>query len=74
MHFRYRRDKEAFHEEFNQQRRVEKPFSNMKRRFGPSVKSRLATMRRKEVWMRCLIMNILVAAGEEVERELKVAS
>jgi hypothetical protein len=30
-------------------------------------------MRRREVWMRCLIMNILVAAGEEVEKELKVA-
>jgi len=30
-------------------------------------------MRRKEVWMRCRIMNILVVAGEEVERELKRA-
>jgi hypothetical protein len=30
-------------------------------------------MRRKDVWMRCLIMNVLVVAGEEVERELKMA-
>jgi hypothetical protein len=30
-------------------------------------------MRRKDVWMRCLIMNILVVTGEEVERELKMA-
>jgi hypothetical protein len=30
-------------------------------------------MRLKEVWMRCLTMNILVVAGEEVERELTMA-
>jgi hypothetical protein len=45
----------------------------MKRRFGPSVKSHIGTMRRREVWTRCLAMNILVVAGEGVERELKVA-
>jgi len=45
----------------------------MKRRFGSSVRSRIGTTRRKEVWMRCLIMKIFVVAGEEVERELKMA-
>jgi len=73
MMFRYRKEPESFLKEYNQQRRAEAFFSNMKRRFGASVKSRIGTMRRKDVWMRCLIMNILVAAGEEVERELKVA-
>jgi transposase len=73
MVFRYRKDSEAFLKEYNQQRRIEAFFSNMKRRFGQSVKSRTGTMRRKDVWMRCLIMNILVAASEEVERELKMA-
>jgi transposase len=73
MMFRYRKEPEAFLKEYNQQRRAEAFFSNMKRRFGASVKSRIGTMRRKDVWMRCLIMNILVVAGEEVERELKMA-
>ena len=45
--------------------------SNMKRRFAPSVKSRIGTIQRKEFWMRYLIMNILVTAGEEVERKIK---
>lgn len=71
--FRYRKGPEAFLKEYNQQRRAEAFFSNMKRCFGASVKSRLGTMRRREVWMRCLIMNILVVAGEEIERELKMA-
>lgn len=71
--FRYRKEPEAFLKEGNQQRRAEAFFSNMKRRFGPSVKSRVGTMRRKEVWMRCLIIDALVVAGEEVERELKLA-
>jgi len=73
MIFSYRKEPEAFLKEYNQQRRVEAYFSNMKRRFGHSVKSRIGTTRRKEVWMRCLIMNILVVAGEEVERELRTA-
>jgi transposase len=73
MMFRHKKDPDGFLREYNQQRRAEAFFSNMKRRFGPSVKSRIGTMRRREVWMRCLIMNILVAAGEEVEKELKVA-
>jgi hypothetical protein len=30
-------------------------------------------MRRKEVWMKMLILNILTVAGEKVEEELKVA-
>lgn len=72
MIFRYRRETERFMREYNQQRRAEAFFSNMKRRFGASVKSRIGTMRRKEVWIRCLITNILVVAGEEVERELKI--
>jgi hypothetical protein len=58
MMFRYRKEPEAF-------------FSNVKRRFGPSVKSRIGAMRRREVWMR--ILNMLAVASEEVERELKVA-
>ena len=60
MMFRYRKEPEAF-------------LSSMKRRFGASVNSRIGTMRRKGVWMRYLIMTILVVAGEEVERELKMA-
>ena len=68
-----RLEMDSFLREYNQQRRAEAFFSNMKRRFGASVKSRIGTMRRKDVWMRCLIMNILVVAGEEVERELKMA-
>ena len=72
MHFRYRKDKEAFLGEYNQQRRIEAFFSRFKRRFGP-VKSRIGTMRRKEVWMKMLILNILTVAGEKVEEELKVA-
>lgn len=70
MHFRYRKDMEAFHEEYNQQRRAEAFFSKMKRRFGPSVRSRIGTMRRREVWMRILILNMLAVASEEVEQEL----
>jgi len=31
-------------------------------------------MRRKEVWMKVLILKILVAAGERIEEESKVAS
>jgi transposase len=73
MMFRHKQDPERFLKEYNQQKRIEAFFSNMKRRFGPSLKSRIGTMRRKEVWMRCLIMNILVVAGEEVERELTMA-
>jgi hypothetical protein len=38
----------------------------------PSVKSRIATMRRKGVWIQYLIMTILVVTGEEVERKLKM--
>jgi hypothetical protein len=30
-------------------------------------------MRRKEVWMKMLILNILTVAGEKVEEELNVA-
>jgi transposase len=70
MQFRYRKDKEAFHEEYNQQRRAEAFFSKMKRRFGSSVRSRIGTTRRREVWMRILILNMLAVAGEEVEQEL----
>lgn len=73
MQFRYRKDKEAFLKEYNQQRRIEAFFSRFKRRFGP-VKSRIGTMRRREVWMKILILNILVVAGERIEEESKVAS
>jgi transposase len=72
MMVRYRREPETLLKEYNQQRRAEAFFYNMKRRFGPSVKSCIAPMRRREVWMMCLTMNILVVASEEVERELKV--
>lgn len=72
MQFRYRQDKEAFLKEYNQQRRIEAFFSRFKRRFGP-VKSRIGTMRRKEVWVKVLILNIMTVAGEQVEEELKVA-
>ena len=70
--FRFRREPEAFLKEFNQQRRAEAFFSNMKRHFGLSIKSRIGTMRRKEIWVSCPIMNILVVADEQVEKELKV--
>lgn len=45
-------------------------FSRMKRRFRASVRSRIGTMRRREVWMRILILNMLAVASEEVEHEL----
>jgi transposase len=70
MHFRYRRDQEGFLREYNQQRRAEAFFSKMKRRFGSSIRSRIGTMRRREVWMRILILNMLAVASEEVEQEL----
>lgn len=70
MHFRYRKDPEDFRREYNQQRRAEAFFSRMKRRFGSSVRSRIGTMRRREVWMRILILDMLVVATEEAEREL----
>jgi transposase len=73
MHFIYQKDKEAFLDGYNQQRRVEGFFSRFKRRFGTSVKSRIGTMQRKEVWMRCLILNILTVAGEQIENELRAA-
>jgi transposase len=72
MRFRYRQDKDAFLREYNQQRRIEAFFSRFKGRFGP-VKSRVGTMRRKEIWMKVLILNILTVAGEQIEEELKVA-
>jgi transposase len=68
MIFRYRKGPEPFLKEYNQQRRAEAFFSKFKRRFGP-VKSRIGTMRRKEVWMKILTPNILVVAGEQVEEE-----
>jgi len=72
MHFRFRKDREAFDSEYNQQRRAEAFFSKMKRRFGSSIRSRIGTMRRREVWMRILILNMLAVASEEVEQELAV--
>lgn len=72
MHFRQRQDPVRFLKEYNQQRRIEAFFSRFKRRFG-SVKSRIGTMRRKEVWTKVLILNILTVAGEKVEEELKMA-
>jgi len=74
MHFRYRQDQGRFLKEYNQQRRIEAFFSRFKRRFGPSLRNRVGTMRRKEVWMKILILNILVVAGEQIEEELGVAS
>ena len=65
--------KERFLKEYNQQKRVEVFFSNMRRCLGPSTESRIVPMRRKDVGMRCLIMNMLVVAGEEVDEELRVA-
>lgn len=73
MHFRYRGDKKAFLREYNQQRRIEVFFSKLKRRFGSSLRSRIGTTRRREVWLRILILNMLVVAGERMEEELKVA-
>ncbi len=70
MHFRYRQDQGAFLSEYNQQRRAEAFFSKMKRRFGSSIRSRVGTMRRREVWVRILILNVLAVANEEVEQEL----
>ncbi|MFH1579766.1 MAG: hypothetical protein ABIE25_06375 [Thermoplasmatota archaeon] len=70
MHFRYRQDQEGFLREYNQQRRAEAFFSKMKRRFGSSIRSRNGTMRRREVWMRILILNMLAVTSEEVEQEL----
>jgi hypothetical protein len=45
----------------------------MKRRFGPFVESRIGTMRRKNAWIRSLILNMLLVANEEVEKELEMA-
>ena len=73
MHFRYRHGQERFLKEYNQQRRVEAFFSRLKRRFGPSLRSRIGTMPRKEVWLRILILNILVVAGERIEEEFEMA-
>jgi transposase len=70
MHFRYRQDQDVFLREYNQQRRAEAFFSKMKRRFGSSIRNRIGTMRRREVWMRILILNMLAVASEEVEQEL----
>lgn len=72
MQFRYREDPTRFLKEYNQQRRIEAFFSKFKRRFGP-VKSRIGTMRRKEVWLKILILNVLVVANEKIEEELKMA-
>jgi hypothetical protein len=38
------------------------------------VKSRIGTMRRKEIWMRIIVLNIIVAAGEQIEDGMRVAS
>ena len=70
--FMFRKDPEPFLKEYNQQRRIEAFFSKFKRRFGP-VKSRIGAMLRKEVWVKILILNILVAASEQVEMGLRVA-
>jgi hypothetical protein len=72
MMFMFRKDPEPFLKEHNQQRRIEAFFSKFKRRFGP-VKSRIGAMLRKEVWVKILILNILVAASEQVEMGLRVA-
>jgi len=71
--FRHKKDPDGFLKEYNQQSRGEAFFSNMRMRFGPFVKSRFGRMWHKDVWMRCVIMNILVVACEDVERELKMA-
>lgn len=70
MQFRCREDPARFLREYNQQKRAEAFFSKMKRRFGSSIRSRIGTMRRREVWMRILILNMLAVASEEVEQEL----
>jgi hypothetical protein len=31
-------------------------------------------MRRKEIWMRIIVLNIIVAAGEQIEDGMRVAS
>jgi transposase len=72
MMFRYRKEPVAFLQEYNQQRRAEAFFSKFKRRFGP-VKSRIGTMRRREVWMRSIILNMLVVVSEEIMDEFAVA-
>lgn len=72
MMFRYRKEPERFLKEYNQQRRIEAFFSKYKRRFG-SVKSRIGTMRRKEVWMKVMILNTLIVLNEEVAEELRMA-
>jgi transposase len=54
---------EDFLKEYNQQRRVEAFFSEMKRRLGSSIRSRIGAMRRREVWMRILILKMLTVAS-----------
>ena len=60
---RYRKDQQGFLRKHNKKRRAEAFFSKMKRRFGLSAKSRVETMQRKCVCMRCLVMNALVVTG-----------
>lgn len=73
MLLRNQQDPEAFADELNQRWRAEAYFSKMKRRFANALTSRTGTMRRREVWIRCIVLNMLVLAGEEVNEELKVA-
>lgn len=73
MPFRNQQDPEAFTKELNQRWRAEAYFSKMKRRFANALTSRTGTMRRREVQLRCVILNMLMLATEEVSAELKVA-
>jgi transposase len=72
MLMRHRDEPDEFRREYNQRWRAEAYFSKLKRKFGP-VKSRIGTMRRKEIWMRIIVLNIIVAAGEQIEDGMRVA-
>jgi len=72
MHFRYRQDQQSVLKEYHQPRRIEAFFSRYKRRFG-SFRSRIGTKRCREVWVKILVLNILIVAGDQAEEELKVA-
>ena len=72
MLLRNQRDTEAFAKELNQGWRAEAYSPKMNRRFANALTSRTGTMRHREVWIRCIVLNILVLAGEEVSTGLKV--
>jgi hypothetical protein len=52
--------KEEFLTHYHQRSNVESTFSALKRKFGPSVRSRLFTAQCNEVYLKCLAYNLTV--------------